>query len=259
MHCLRSLTPTIALTALLAAGPAQAAGQNDAGQDTMGQDTMGQGTTGQGTTGQEMGAQPGDTGEGMEAQTDARETVQNAAEVAERMKSDSQIAGLLDQSQGVFIVPNLVRGAFIVGAQGGDGVLISRQDGQWSDPAFFTLGSISVGAQGGGEVGPVAMILMSEEAMRRFGESDDFTLSAEAGLTIIDYSASAQADLQETDVVMWSDKQGAFVGASISASDIGIDEEANHAYYNDRATPETILSGNVQNQQNDVLQQALRP
>jgi SH3 domain-containing YSC84-like protein 1 len=234
MHCLRSLTLSIPLAAAVAAGSALAAGQDN-------------------TT-----AQPAGDGEAMQAQTDARGTVQNAAAVAERMKSDAEIADLLQQAEGVFIVPDLLKGAFIVGAQGGDGVLISRQNGEWSHPAFYTLGSISVGAQGGGEQGAVAMILMSERAIQRFEESDTFSLSAEAGLTIVDYSASAEANLQDTDVVVWSDKQGAFVGASIRATDIGVDEEANHAYYDKQASPQAILSGQVQSQRTKVLQEALR-
>lgn len=238
MHYLRRLTPAIAAAALLAGGPALAAGE-----DTMRQDS----------------AQPDATNERADVQTEAGETVQEAAAVAERLRADPDIAGLLEQSQGVFIVPDLVRGAFIVGASGGDGVLMARQNGDWSPPAFYSLGSISIGAQGGGDMGAVAMILMSDEAMQRFREDDNFSISADAGLTIVDYSASAQAELQESDVVVWSDRQGAFVGASITASDIGIDEEANQAYYDQNASPQTILSGDVQRQQGDALQEALRP
>ncbi|WP_340119900.1 lipid-binding SYLF domain-containing protein [Pelagibius sp. 7325] len=197
-------------------------------------------------------------GDQVEARGDAAETVRNATAVVEQMKADQRLSGLLEQSKGVFVVPDLLKGAFIVGAQGGDGVLLSHQNSEWSEPAFYSLGSVSIGAQGGGEQGAVAMILMSDAAIERFRSSDDFSFDAEAGVTLVDYHASAQADLADNDVVVWSDKEGAFVGASISASDISVDEEANRAYYSGDATPEVILRGGVESADNDRLQEALR-
>lgn len=222
MHELRKLLPSAAFATVVAAAPAFAAG------------------------------------DGMEAQNEATSTVRDAAEVVERMKSDPSLDNLLEESEGVFIVPSLVQGAFIVGAQGGDGVLISRQSGEWGDPAFYTLGSVSIGAQGGGTEGPLAMILMSDQAVDRFRSDDDFSISAEAGLTLVDYSASTQAEFDNSDIVVWSQAEGAFIGASIRATDIGVNEEANHAYYEAGTTPQDILSGRIEHSGDSRLQQALQ-
>ncbi len=56
---------------------------------------------------------------------------------------------LLREAKGVIVVPALVKVGFIIGGQGGDGVLLRRNAGVWSYPAFYSLGSPSLGLQAG--------------------------------------------------------------------------------------------------------------
>ena len=38
------------------------------------------------------------------------------------------------------VFPSIWKAAFIVGAEGGNGILLARdKDGTWSDPAFYTI------------------------------------------------------------------------------------------------------------------------
>jgi len=50
----------------------------------------------------------------------------------------------LKNSKGVFIVPQLLKAGFIFGGSGGRGVVLLRdaKTGQWSQPAFYSLGSV---------------------------------------------------------------------------------------------------------------------
>ena len=151
----------------------------------------------------------------------AQQLVNDATQTVQKIKADSRFDNMLKQSKGVFIMPNVVQGAFIVGAKGAQGVLLKHNsDGTWSNPAFLTIGSISVGAQAGGKAGPAAMILMTNKALNDFTQSNNFSLNANAGLTVVNYSAKGQAPVGKGDIVVWSDQSGVFAGVNLSGADV---------------------------------------
>ena len=59
----------------------------------------------------------------------------------------------LKDAKALLIVPNLLKAGFILGGSGGSGVLVARdaKTGNWSQPAFYTVGSVTFGLQIGGE------------------------------------------------------------------------------------------------------------
>ena len=72
----------------------------------------------------------------------------------------------LRHARAVLIIPGLVKGGFIFGAEGGDGVLLARTRHGWSSPAFYSLGSASFGLQIGLEQAQLVMIIMTDRALR---------------------------------------------------------------------------------------------
>jgi lipid-binding SYLF domain-containing protein len=131
----------------------------------------------------------------------------------------------------VFIVPDYGRAALGVGGAAGQGVLVANNDGRWSSPAFYNIGAINIGLQAGAEAGSIAFLVMSDDAMQNFEEENNFSLDADAGLTIVDYSKRAQANLGKgADVVVWSDTKGLLGELAISVADIMWDNEANQAF-----------------------------
>lgn len=189
---------------------------------------------------------------------DAQEQVNEGVNVVNQMKKDPQLTKLLERAQGVYIVPDFGKAAVGVGGRGGEGVLLVKQNGEWSGPAFFNFGRISAGLQAGAEAGSIAMLLMTQDAVRPFkAQQDNFSLDAAAGLTIIDYSAQGRSAASEPDVITWSDTEGLFAGASIGVSGFTRDEDENRAYYKKSATPQQIFSGTVQNPHADALKDAL--
>jgi predicted outer membrane protein/lipid-binding SYLF domain-containing protein len=150
------------------------------------------------------------------ALSSAQNLVDESVKVVKRMEDDSQLADAMKRAKGIYIVPEFGRGAVVVGARGGAGVVTVRKDGKWSDPAFYDFGAISVGPQVGGSGGAVAFLLMSQGAVDAFKGGNKFSLNAGAGLSIVNYSADGQASWGKGDIVMWSNTSGAYVGATIT-------------------------------------------
>lgn len=197
----------------------------------------------------------GETDEGREA----RELLTDAVEVAQKMRAEDDLRQLLTETKGVFIVPDYGKGAVGIGVQAGEGVLLARDGGAWSAPVFYDIGAISVGPQLGAAGGEIALLLMTDEALDSFKGDQDFDLTADAGLTLVDYSARVEERLgEDDDVILWSDTEGAFAGASLGVTGLNWDEEENRSYYeDDSVTADTILSGEVTDPKSDELQRAL--
>jgi SH3 domain-containing YSC84-like protein 1 len=177
-----------------------------------------------------------------EASQEAQRTAQAALEVVRKMQADPQLWSLAERAAGVFIVPDYARAGLVVGGRGGQGVVLARQEGGWSGPAFYNFGGVSLGAEAGVEAGEVAMLLMDERTLEEFATANNFTLSAEAGLTIVNYSARAQANA-DADVIVWSDTEGVFANASVAVTNVFWDEAENRAYHGGAVTARQLLDG----------------
>ncbi len=90
----------------------------------------------------------------------------------------------LKKAKGVFITPQLLRGAFIVGASGGSGIFLQRNsDNRWTGPAFYTVGGASFGLQAGGEDSEVILVIMTDRGVAAF-QSSNIILLHDAGITV---------------------------------------------------------------------------
>lgn len=203
--------------------------------------------------------QPGATGTASRADTAAVRHVEDAAAVVRRLAGEPGVDRLLAQSRGVFIVPNYGRAAIGLGAAGGAGVLLARRsDGSWSDPAFFNIGGLSVGLQAGAEGGPVAMILTNDKALDNFRKKNNFSLNADAGLTVVNWSRQAQGSAGGGDIVVWSGTKGLFGNvATLAINDIRYNERATQSYYGKAMTVADVMAGKANNPHADALKQAL--
>jgi len=187
-----------------------------------------------------------------------QEVIKHAVQAVQNAELDHHFEVLKEHAKGVFIVPSYKKGALIVGASGGEGVLLVRENNTWSDPAFFSTGSISVGAQAGGQAGSVIMLLMTNKAVHTFENANNFSLNAKAGLTVANYSAKAQTGTNSDDVVVWSQTNGAEGGVSVDGSKISRDRKIDQQYYGQNVTTVQILQGKTNNLSADKLRNALR-
>lgn len=203
------------------------------------------------------GSTSSDTGSARSRSNDAMRQIDGAVQVVKQMEQDPKLKALLQQAKGVFIVPRYGRGALGIGGSGGEGVMLVNNNGKWSNPVFYDIGSISIGAQAGAEVGSMAMLLMNEKATNGFMQDNKFSLTADAGLTIANYNASAQGNAGRGDVIVWNDAKGAFASAAIGVTDIHFDAKDNQIFYKTKVSARDITGGKVKSTQATVLTQAL--
>ena len=154
-----------------------------------------------------------------------------AAETVLHLRNDpafGQARTMLQGAEAVYIVPRLVKGGFIFGAEGGDGVLLRRTGRGWSEPRFYGMGSASFGLQAGLERAELVFIINSKRALRGI-EKGEVKLGAGAGLTVVTLSAGAEGatTTHGGDIVVWTSATGAYGGLTFNGSVIKQDKEMN--------------------------------
>jgi lipid-binding SYLF domain-containing protein len=179
--------------------------------------------------------------------SDQIELVRRANVVLDEARHDPQFgnAGELFQSaRGVMVVPQLVKGGFFVGGEGGSGVLMARHGDRWSNPAFYTLASASFGLQIGLEVAELVLFVMSNRALNAWMR-DEVRLGGQAGLTVLVLGSNASASMTthaNVDVIAWAKTKGAYAGITLEGSIIKPRGEWNTAYYGRPLTPVQVLN-----------------
>lgn len=134
----------------------------------------------------------------------------------------------LKEARAVMIVPEQVKGAFIVGATGGTGVLLANHAGEWSDPAFIDLGGISFGLQVGAKASEVLLLAMTEAGEKAL-LGTKVTLGADVGIAAGPVGSGAAAGT--VDLLAWSQSKGAYLGLALDGAVINPANKWNEAYY----------------------------
>jgi len=166
-----------------------------------------------------------------QAESDKAELLHDANRVVNHMRHDpsfSQARDMLGGARAVYIVPKLVKGGFIFGAEGGDGVLLRRTSHGWSTPKFYGMGSASFGLQAGLEQAELVFIINSDRALRGI-EGGNFKLGAGAGITVVTLSGGAEGatTARGGDIVVWTSATGAYGGLTFNGSVISPDKDEN--------------------------------
>ncbi|HUJ48121.1 MAG TPA: lipid-binding SYLF domain-containing protein [Rhizomicrobium sp.] len=192
------------------------------------------------------------------AEASPAETIAHTSATIADLKHDpvfGNARATLRNARAVLIVPRLVKGGFIFGAEGGEGVLMARTRHGWSQPAFYSLGSASFGLQIGIEQAELVMFIMSDRALRGI-EQGKVKLGAGAGLTVVTLGASAEAATPANlsgDIVLWSIAKGAYGGITLNGSVIAPEDDTNAEFYGRSVAVHEILSGKVSNPQGAQL------
>jgi lipid-binding SYLF domain-containing protein len=153
---------------------------------------------------------------------------------------------VLQHAKCIAVIPHMVKGGFVFGAEGGKGVATCRTADGWSAPAFITISGGSWGLQIGVEAVDVVMIFQNDKAMQRL-LSSNFQIGADASAAAgpVGRHATAGTDWKlDTEILTYSRAKGAFAGLTLTGASLRQDSDSRHAMYGD-ATTRALLLGEV--------------
>ena len=147
----------------------------------------------------------------------------------------------MNKAKGFLIIPDLLQGAWFIGGSGGRGVLVvkDKTTGDWSQPAFYTIGSLSFGIQFGGEKSEIIMMVFTQKGLDRL-YSSSFKFGGDASIAAGPVGGGAKADVM-TDFVSFVRSKGAFIGISMEGAIVKANHDWNQSYYGKKVSPLGIV------------------
>jgi lipid-binding SYLF domain-containing protein len=183
-----------------------------------------------------------------ESRGDVRERLDKAGNVLHEIMAtpDKGIPEeVLDHAKCVAVVPNMMKGGFVFGAENGRGVATCRNAKGWSAPAFFAITGGSWGLQIGVEGVDVVLIIQNERGMQRF-LAGQFQIGGDASAAAGPVGRHASADTNwklDTEILTYSRAKGAFAGLTLTGASIRRDDSSTEAIYGHEISNQSILLG----------------
>ena len=189
-------------------------------------------------------------------------TVSAASDVDKRLQSAAQAfkdvmdmpdkaipQDLLNKAECIVIVPDLKKGAFIVGGKYGKGFVTCRKKNNvgWSAPGAIRIEGGSVGFQIGGSEMDVFMLVMNDKGMERL-LGDKFTLGGDATVAAgpVGRVAQAETDARMTaEILSYSRARGLFAGIALNGATLREDSDWNIDMYGKALKNREIIDGSV--------------
>jgi lipid-binding SYLF domain-containing protein len=155
----------------------------------------------------------------------------------------------------VGVVPGVVKGAFIFGAEYGQGVVTCRTGHGWSGPVFIRMAGGSFGFQIGGQGTDLVLVAVNQKGFQDLLQSK-FKIGGDASAAAGPVGRNAQASTDwrlSAELLTWSRSKGVFAGIDLSGVAVSQNKEDTDAFYGSPHPFEEILHGKV------VAPEAARP
>jgi lipid-binding SYLF domain-containing protein len=171
-------------------------------------------------------------------------TVSEADATLKRFLRDPDMTWLqqnVSKAKGIMVCPDILQAGFIVGGSGGACVVLVRDPNgsSWNGPAFYKIGTGSLGLQAGAQKSEMVSLVMNDKA-RDSLLSSSFKFGGDVSIAAGPVGAGAGGQIQ-ADMVSFVRSKGLYGGINLDGSSISIDESANSAFYGKPATPVDIL------------------
>ncbi|MGA2206046.1 MAG: lipid-binding SYLF domain-containing protein [Terracidiphilus sp.] len=184
------------------------------------------------------------TKEDLQARIDAAKVVLDQIMSAQDRTVPSNI---LKSATCVAVVPSMVKGAFFVGAQYGQGVVTCRTGHGWSAPVFIRMAGGSFGFQWGGQATDLVLVAVNDRGMQDLLK-DKFKIGGDASAAAgpVGRSGTASTDWKmSAELLSYSRTKGIFAGIDLDGTSVSQNSEDTELYYGAPHHFETILKGDV--------------
>ncbi len=143
-----------------------------------------------------------------------------AAQTMKQLKESTPVSEkMIKEAKGILVFPQIVKGGFLVGGSGGDGVLLVHGKPE----GYYRSISVSFGLQAGLTEYAYVVFLMDELAMSYLKKSDGWDLGSSPNVTILDKGGAAQlsaTSMRQGVYVFFLDQKGLFGGLSLEGTKI---------------------------------------
>ncbi len=190
-----------------------------------------------------------------------RDLVDQSRMTLSNFLADSNMSWFRDHirdAKGLFIVPQYMKGALIYGAAGGSGVFVAKDEktGEWSEPAFFTMGAASFGFQFGAQMLEVVLLVLTQRGVDSL-LLGNFKLGADGSVAVGPVGAGisgATTPNLSADLLSFVRAKGLFAGASLEGAALISRDEWSRAYYGKPVTPtDIVIRREVKNPHSETL------
>jgi len=184
------------------------------------------------------------------AQTNEQKRVTDAVAVLEtlvRAPDQGIPEHILDRAEAIVVIPSLVKGGFIIGAQHGRGVMSvrDRANNRWSAPGFIALTGGSIGWQIGVQSVDLVLLVMNREGVKDLLDNE-FKLGANASVAAGPVGRQGEASTDASlnaQILAYSRAKGLFAGLSLEGASLRVDRDANKDFYGATISTEDMVRG----------------
>jgi lipid-binding SYLF domain-containing protein len=141
----------------------------------------------------------------------------------------------------------MVKGAFFVGAQYGQGVVTCRTGHGWSAPVFIRMAGGSIGFQWGGQATDLILIAVNDRGMQDLLK-DKFKIGGDASAAAgpVGRSGTASTDWKmSAELLSYSRTKGICAGIDLDGTSVSQNIDDTTAYYGTPHHFDSILKGDV--------------
>jgi lipid-binding SYLF domain-containing protein len=175
------------------------------------------------------------------------EASKNVIDEIMRTPDKSIPSGVMQKATCIAVVPSFKKGAFIVGAQYGQGVVTCRTGQGWSGPVFIRMEGGSFGFQAGGQGTDLVLVAVNQKGMQDLLKSK-FKIGGDAAAAAGPVGRNAQASTDwrmNAELLTYSRSKGLLAGVDLDGTSVSQNTADTTTYYGAQHSSNEILTGAV--------------